>query len=183
MRISVGRTVLSALLIALSLPLMLESSGAAEFKMGVVDSQAVLEKSKGGKKVIETLNEYAMSRQKLLAKDEEDFRSNQKQLQDQAAKMSEAEKKEKTTQLQTKYQGIQKRAQEFQQEIQGKQRELFTDYMKKISAATQTLAEKGGVSLVVEKGNEQAMMKIVVYHKDTIDLTEQVIKELDRLNK
>lgn len=183
MRTSVGCTTLSALLLVLSFSFMLESSDAAEFKMGVVDSQTVLEKSKGGRKVIDTLNEYAMSRQKLLAKDEEDFRSNQKQIQDQATKMSEAEKKEKTALLQTKYQGIQKRAQEFQLEIQGKQRELFTEYMKKISAATQVLAEKGGVSLVVEKGNEQAMMKIVVYHKDTIDLTEQVIKELDRVNK
>ena len=54
--------------------------------------------------------------------------------------------------------------------------------MKKISAATQTVAEKGGVSIVVDKGSEQTV-KIVIYNKDTIDLTEQVIKEFDRTNK
>ncbi len=182
MRTSVGRTVLSALLLTFLLPLMLVSANAAEFKMGVIDSQAVLEKSKGGKKVIDTLNEYAMARQKLLAKDEEELRTNQKQLQDQALKMSEAEKKEKDAQLQTKFQNYQKHRQEFSMEIQKKNKELLDEYAKKISATTQTLAEKGGISLVVEKGSEQ-VMKIVIYHKDTIDLTEQVIKELDRVNK
>ncbi len=182
MRTSVGRTGLSALLITLLLPLMLVSANAAEFKMGVIDSQAVLEKSKGGKKVIDALNEYAMARQKLLAKDEDDLRGSQKQFQDQASKMSEAEKKEKDIQLQTKFQSYQKRRQEFSVEIQKKNKELLDDYAKKIAATTQTLAEKGGVSLVVEKGSEQ-IMKIVIYHKDTIDLTEQVVKELDRVNK
>lgn len=182
MRTSVGPTALSALLITLSLPLMLASASGAEFKMGVVDSQAVLEKSKGGKKVIDTLNEYITSRQKLLSKDEEDLRNSQKQFQDQAQKMSEAEKKEKDVQFQTKLQAYQKRRQEFSMEIQKKQKELLDEYNKKISATTQSLAEKGGVSLVVERGTEQ-LMKIVIYHKDTIDLTEQVIKELDRVNK
>lgn len=182
MRTSVGRAALRVLLITLSLPLMLNSASGAEFKMGVVDSTAVLEKSKGGKKVIDTLNEYATSRQKLLTKDEEDLRSSQKQFQEQATKMSEAEKREKDVQFQTKLQSYQKRRQEFSMEVQKKQKELLDEYTKKISAATQTLAEKGGVSLVVEKGSEQAM-KIVIYHKDTIDLTEQVIKELDRANK
>ena len=67
-------------------------------------------------------------------------------------------------------------------EIQKKQKELVDEYMKKISAATQTVAEKGGVALVVDKGSEQTV-KIVIYHKNTIDLTEQVIKEFDRVNK
>jgi outer membrane protein len=54
--------------------------------------------------------------------------------------------------------------------------------MKKISLATKTTAEKGGFSLVVDKGSEQTV-KIVIYNKDAIDLTEQVIKEFDLVNK
>ena len=66
--------------------------------------------------------------------------------------------------------------------MQGKQKGMVDDFMKRISAATQTVAEKGGFSLVVDKGSEQTM-KIVIYSKDTIDLTEQVVKEFDRVNK
>jgi outer membrane protein len=54
--------------------------------------------------------------------------------------------------------------------------------MKRIASATQTVADKGGYQLVLDKGSEQTV-KIVIYNKDAIDLTEQVIKEFDRVNK
>ena len=157
-------------------------SPAADFKMGVVDPQSVLEKSKSGKRALDGLKEYVSIRQKLLAKDEEDLRNQEKQFKEQASKWSDAEKKEKETQFRTKVQDFQKRAQDFNQELQKKQKELVDEYMKKISVATQTVAEKGGVSLVVDKGSEQTV-KIVIYSKDTIDLTDQVVKEFDRTNK
>lgn len=183
MRMSVLRTVSSAALLTMALTSLSTSIQAAEaFKMGVVDPQSVLEKSKAGKKALDGLKEYVSTRQKLLARDEEDLRNYEKQLKEQAAKLSETEKKDKETQFRAKIQDFQKRAQEFNQELQGKQKELVEDYMKKISAATQTVAEKGGFALVVDKGSEQTV-KIVIYSKDTIDLTEQVIKEFDRTNK
>ncbi|HEY6083820.1 MAG TPA: OmpH family outer membrane protein [Nitrospira sp.] len=157
------------------------AQAAEAFKMGVIDPQSVLEKSKAGKKALDGLKEYVSTRQKLLSRDEEELRNTEKTLKDAAPKMSEAEKKEKETQFRSKIQDYQKRAQEFNQELQGKQKELVDEYMKKIAAATQTVAEKGGFSLVVDKGSEQTV-KIVIYSKDTIDLTEQVIKEFDRVN-
>jgi len=177
------RTLTVAAFAVLSLMVSAANGMAAEaFKMGVVDPQSVLEKSKAGKKALDGLKEYVSTRQKLLARDEEELRNYEKQLKEQASKLNEAEKKDKETQFRAKIQDFQKRAQEFNQELQGKQKELVDDYMKKISVATQTVAEKGGFSLVVDKGSEQTV-KIVIYHKDTIDLTEQVIKEFDRTNK
>lgn len=176
------RTLFLSALLAPLLPLITPAVQAAEFKMGVLDPQSVLEKSKAGKRALEGLKEYVSTRQKLLAKDEEDLRNYEKQLKEQAPKWTDAEKKEKEGQFRTKVQDFQKRAQEFNMELQKKQKELVDEYMKKISAATQTVAEKGGVALVVDKGSEQTV-KIVIYNKDTIDLTEQVIKEFDRVNK
>lgn len=183
MRLPVVRTFLAALLCSLALlPVATPLQAADAFKMGVVDPQGVLEKSKAGKRALEGLKEYVSTRQKLLARDEEDLRNYEKQVKDQAAKLTDQEKKDKEAQFRTKIQDYQRRAQEFNQELQGKQKELVDEYMKKISAATQTVAEKGGFALVVDKGSEQTM-KIVIYSKDTIDLTEQVIKEFDRVNK
>lgn len=165
--------------------LLLASLPAAEaaeaFKMGVVDPQTVLEKSKAGKKALDGLKEYVTTRQKLLSRDEEELRTTEKTLKDQLAKLSETEKKEKETQFRAKIQDYQKRAQEFNQELQGKQKELVDDYMKRIATATQAVAEKSGFSLVLDKGSEQTV-KIVIYNKETIDLTDQVIKEFDRAN-
>jgi outer membrane protein len=160
----------------------LHAAQAAEaFKMGVVDPQAVLEKSKAGKKALDGLKEYVSTRQKLLSGDEEELRNTEKTLKEQMPKLSDTEKKEKEAQFRTKVQEFQKRAQEFNQELQGKQKELVDEYMKKISMATKTVAEKSGFALVVDKGSEQTV-KIVIYNKDTIDITEQVIKEFDRVN-
>ena len=164
--------------------LIVSASGAFAadaFKMGVIDPQAVLERSKAGKKALDGLKDYVSTRQKLLSRDEEELRNTEKTLKESAAKLSEGEKKEKEAQFRTKIQEYQKRAQEFNQELQGKQKELVDDYMKRIASATQTVAEKGGFSIVVDKGSEQTI-KIVIYSKDTIDLTDQVIKEFDRVN-
>jgi outer membrane protein len=178
----VGRMTLSLVAMGILLLASLSNAQAAEaFKMGVVDPQSVLEKSKAGKKALDGLKEYVSTRRKLLSRDEEELRNTEKTLKEQLAKLSDTEKKEKETQFRTKIQDYQKRAQEFNQELQGKQKELVDDYMKKIAAATQTVAEKGGFAIVVDKGSEQTV-KIVIYHKDTIDLTDQVIKEFDRAN-
>ena len=181
-RTLVGRATLSLVAAGILLLAFLPAAQATDaFKMGVVDPQAVLEKSKAGKKALDGLKEYVSTRQKLLSGDEEDLRNTEKTLKEQAAKLSDTEKKEKETQFRTKVQEFQKRAQEFNQELQGKQKELVDEYMKKISLATKAVAEKGGFALVVDKGSEQTV-KIVIYSKDTIDLTEQVIKEFDRAN-
>jgi outer membrane protein len=180
--IFLGRMTLPLVAAGIMLLASLSAAEAAEaFKMGVVDPQAVLEKSKAGKKALDGLKEYVSTRQKLLSGDEEELRSTEKTLKEQIVKLSDTEKKEKETQFRAKVQDYQKRAQEFNQELQGKQKELVDDYMKKIASATKTVAEKGGFSLVVDKGSEQTV-KIVIYNKDTIDLTDQVIKEFDRAN-
>jgi len=181
MRISALRMLAAASITSLLL-FSTSAQAADSFKMGVVDPQTVLEKSKAGKRALEGLKEYVSIRQKLLAKDEEELRNSQKQLQEQMAKMSDTEKKEKGEKFQSKLQDYQKRAQEFNQELQRKQKELVDEYMKKIMESTKKVAEKGGFSIVVDKGSEQTV-KIVIYNKDTIDLTDQVIKEFDQANK
>jgi len=181
---SYARLILSAVLAAGGLTLGAVSAGHAAdaFKMGVVDPQAVLEKSKAGRRALDGLKDHATSRQKLLAKDEDELKTLEKQVKEQESGLSEAKKRDLQGQFRTKIQDYQKRVQDFNQELAGKQKELVDDYMKKIQVATKTVAEKGGVALVVDKGSD-ATIKIVIYNKDTIDLTEQVIKEFDKLNK
>ena len=183
-RMGAGRkTRIVVALVILTAGLVFVSSGvAADFKMGVIDPQVVLEKAKAGKRALDGLREYVSTRQKLLSRDEEELRNTERQLKEQSSKLSDTEKKDKETAFRTKIQDYQKRAQEFNQEVQSKQKELVDDYMKRLAAATQTVADKGGFQLILDKGSEQTV-KIVIYNKEAIDLTEQVIKEFDRVNK
>ena len=154
----------------------------APFKMGIIDPQAILEKSAAGKRALAGLKEYAQARQKLIGGDEEELKNLEKQLKEQESTLSEVAKREKQNQFRAKLAEYQKKGSEFQQELAAKQKELVDEYMKKIQAATKAVAEKGGYSLVVDRGSETTL-KIVIYNKDSVDMTDQVLKEFEKQNK
>jgi outer membrane protein len=59
---------------------------------------------------------------------------------------------------------------------------MVVEYSKKVQAAAQAVGEKNGYIAIIDKGNE-AMIKIVLFYQPALDLTEQVVKEFDRVNK
>ena len=158
-----------------------QGSAADALKVGVVDPQRVLEQSKAGRRALDELKDYRDRREKLLLSDEEELRNLEKSLKDDSG-LGDAQKRDKQGQFRTKMQDYQRRVQEFNRELTGKQKEMVDEYMKKIAASTKTVAEKNGVTLVVDKGSESTI-KIILYHKDGLDITDQVIKEFDRQNK
>lgn len=167
----------------LALTGVLGSATAADsFKMAVIDPIEVMEKSKAGRRALDGLREYVTTRQKVLASDEEEFKNLEKQFRDQAPSLNDSQKRDREEQLRVKAQSLQRRFQDFNQELSAKQKEVMDEYMKKIQTATKVVAERGGFSLVVDKGSESTG-KIVIFNKDALDITDQVIKEFDRQNK
>lgn len=152
---------------------------AGSFKMGVVDPQSVLEKSVAGKRSLASLKEYTTARQKIIAGDEKELKRLEEDLKSTTAGMTDKEKQGKQGQFRVKLQAYQKRVQEFNQELAGKQKELVDEYMKKISVATKAIAERNGLSLVVDKGSESTM-QIVIFNRKSLDITDQVVKEFNR---
>ncbi len=150
-------------------------------KIAIVDPQAVLENSNAGQKALATLKEHVMVRQKLLETDEEEIQKLERQFQSNTGQ-SETETQVLQEQLQGKIQDYQRRRQTFQQEVQEKQKNLMTDYMKKIEIATKTVAERRGFSLVLDKGNE-AIIQIVIYASKGLDITNEVVKEFNKTYK
>lgn len=173
---------MTAVVLAGSVALTGLAHAADAFKMGVVDPIEVMEKTKAGRKALDGLRDYVASRQKVLASDEEEFKNMEKQFRDQASTMSESQRKDKEEQLRARAQTLQRRFQDFNQELAGKQKEIMDEYMKKIQVATKAVAERGGFSLVVDKGSESTG-KIVIFNKEALDLTDQVIKEFDKQNR
>ncbi len=154
----------------------------AEFKIGVIDQQVIMEKTKAGKRALEGMKEFTVARQKIIASDDEDLKQLEKTLKAQESGISEADKREKQELFRTKLEAYQRLLQDFRTEIQVKQKELFEEYSKKIDQATKVVAEKEGYAVVLDKGNENTI-KVVLYHRSAIDLTDQVVKEFDRQNK
>ena len=178
-------TVIISLLGWFMIPILfcgLPSAFAQEsIQIGVIDPQAVLENSNAGQKALATLKEHVMVRQKLLETDEAEIQKLEQQLQTGTGR-SETETQVLQQTLQGKIQEYQRRRQTFQQEVQEKQKNLMVDYMKKIQGATKTVAERRGLTLVIDKGNE-AIMQIVIYSAKGMDITGEVVEEFNKTYK
>ena len=153
---------------------------AEPFRVAVMDQQAVIEKSKAGKRALEELKAYSATRQKIINSDDQELKELEQSLQDQ--KLSEQAKQDKQTQFQAKLEAYQRRLQDFNREIQQKQRDMVAEYGKKVQEAAQIVAQKEGYIAIMDKGNE-SVIRIVIYYQPALDVTEQVVKEFDKQNK
>ena len=149
-------------------------------KVAVMNQQAVVEQSKAGKRALEELKAYSMTRQKIINADDQELKDLQLAIQD--VKLTDSAKQEKQGQFQAKLEAYQRRLADFNREIQQKQRELVAEYMKKVQAAAQVVGEKNGYVAIIDRGND-VTMKIVLYYQPALDVTDQVVKEFDRQNK
>jgi outer membrane protein len=154
--------------------------GAEPVKVAVMDQQLVIERSKAGKRALEDLKAYQATRQKIINSDDQELKELEQTIQD--AKLSEAAKQEKQNQFQGKLEAYQRRLADFNREIQQKQREMVGEYTKKVQEAAQVVAQREGYIAVIDRGNE-ALIRIVIYYQRGLDVTDQVVKEFDKLNK
>jgi outer membrane protein len=143
----------------------------------VVNQQTVMDKSKTGQRAIDELKTFSSTRQKIVSSDEEELKDLEKTLQDGGLK--DEQKQEKQNLFRAKLDAYQRRVQDFNREIQAKQKELFEQYSKKISEAALTVAQRRGFAAVLDTGTE-ASVKIVIYASRSVDITDEVIKEFDR---
>src|SRR5215212_9472452 len=151
-------------------------------KVGVMDQQAVIERSKIGKRALEDMKSYSLTRQKIINADDQELKDLEQSIQDPNSKLSDSAKQEKQEQFRTKLETYQRRLADFNREIQQKQRELVAEYSKKVSDVAQTVAQKEGYLAILDKGND-GVIRVVIYHQPALDVTESVLKEFDRLNK
>ena len=168
--------VLQLLLVWLAQP----AQAADRVKVAMMDQQQVIERSVAGKRALEDLKTYSTTRQKIIDSDDQELKELEKGIQD--ATLSEEVRKEKQEHFRTKLDAYQRRIQDFNREVQEKQRAMVAEYAQKIQAAAAAVAQKEGYIAVIDKGSE-ATVKIVLYSHPSIDLTDQIVKEFDRQNK
>jgi outer membrane protein len=176
------RTSVTSLISAVALWLAMVSPVLSDetFKVAVMNQQVVIELSKAGKRALEELKAYSMTRQKIINADDQELKELQQAIQD--GKLTDSAKQEKQGQFQAKLEAYQRRLADFNREIQQKQRELVAEYMKKVQAAAEVVGEKNGYVAIIDKGNDTTM-KIVLYYQPALDVTDQMVKEFDRQNK
>ena len=158
------------------------ASAKESFRIAVIDPQAVIEKSKAGKRALNMLKEHAKARENIMKSDKKELEDLQNELKSSEKTLSQEEFKKKQEVFSRKVQDWQKRGQEYQAELSKKQQEMVNEYMKKIEKATGVVAKRHGFSLVVDKGSETTF-RIVLYNRKGLDITNEVVKEFNHLYK
>lgn len=170
-------------LLYLIVVLFLVQSGmvfADSAKIGFVNAQKVLESSKEGKRVQEKMEEYVLTRQKVIELEEKELRQLEEDLTRQGSLLSPEAKRMKQTEFQGKLVEYQKKARELNKEVQDKKIESLRKFNKKLELAVKTIAEKNGYLMVLDKNNEGGS---VLFSKESHDITAQVMEQLDSNTK
>ena len=170
---SVVLGVMLALAMAVGVP-----AWGTELKIGVVETQKILDGTKSGKKIKDSLAEYVKVRQKLLEQEEEDLKKMQDDLVKQGAVLSPEAKKEKEESLRRRMLEFQRKYDQLNQEVQAKKKEVLEEFNKTIEQIVGSIADKEKITLVMEKSGNGSGSGIIYSHP-SLDLTERVIKELD----
>jgi outer membrane protein len=157
-------------------------AGATELKIGVVEPQKVLDGTKAGKKVKGKLEDYQKSAQKMLDLEAEELKKMQEELVKQGSVLSADAKKDKEESLRRKEIEYQRKFAQLNQEFQVKKREVLEEFSKNLEQVVREIADREKLTLVVEKG-ENGAGALVIYSHPSLDLTDRVIKELDKVDK
>ena len=110
------------------------------FKVAVMNQQVVVEQSKAGKRALEELKAYSMTRQKIINADDQELKELQQAMED--AKLTDSAKQEKQGQFQAKLEAYQRRLADFNREIQQKQREMVAEYIEKSASGRASCGRK-----------------------------------------
>jgi outer membrane protein len=173
-------TVLCAILLLIATTAM-----AAGGKVAYVDTQAVFDKAKLGKKYQGVVREYYESRKKILDLDSDEIQKLQDDYtkQKQAKLLNEKAQKEKEETLSRKISEFQKKRDDFSGEIGKKNEELSNEFNQQLIVVLKDLAKREKCSLVLNKTINilsKAEVPSVLYADDDLDLTEKVVAELDK---
>jgi len=173
-----------ALMVA-AMCLIAVSAMAAGEKIAYVDSQAVFDKTKMGKKYQGIVREYYDSRKKILDMDADEIKNLQEEYgkQKQAKMLNDKAQKEKEETINRKINEFDKKRNEFSGEISKKNEELSQEFNQQMVAVLKEIVKKEKISLVLNKTINilsKAEVPAVLYADEDLDLTNKVIIEMDK---
>lgn len=143
-------------------------------KIGVINSQEVLERSSEGKKVIARLTEKDKQNQATLTKLDDEIRQLETKLNTQRLTLSEEALYNMNADLQKKQTDRKRVAEDAVRDFQDLQVKLFNKIQSELIPIIEALGKEKGIDLIFDLAKSGA-----VYVNPAIDLTEEVIKRYD----
>ena len=151
---------------------------AADDKIGVVDLQKIQQNSASYKKLSESyIKKLEPQKQELEKKKSEliDFEEGIKKQSMMLSLDAKEDKRKEYEKLGRRYKYLEN---EYYQAIKEAELEVRRSVLKDVAKVMESIGKKDKYLLILERGSSG-----ILYNSDTIDITDQVIKEYDRLKK
>jgi outer membrane protein len=152
----------------------LASMSYGQVKIGVINSQDVLEKSSEGKKVLARLSETDKQNQAAIAKLDDEIRQLQTKLNTTAITLTEEAVAQMRADLDRKNTDRKRKAEDAYSSMQDMTNRLFGQVQKELMPIVEQLGKERGLDIILDLKNSGA-----VYWSPAIDLTADVIKRYD----
>lgn len=166
------KLMLVALSAAASL-LIATSAMADNTKIGVLDFQQVMQKSKQVQAINTQLRSQFQPRWDKITAAEKSLQSESDQLTKNSATMSDADRSKLQDQVTTDKSNVQVQIQNFQRDLTAAQNQAMQKFMAQVSTIVANVAKQGNYDVILLKNN-------VPYANTNLDVTSQVLTQLDQ---
>jgi len=167
-----------ALAVALSLVVLGATApavSAADLKVGVIDVEYVIQKSKAGQNAKAKLKKLFDKKQKELDDKQKGLLELKKQLENPSDMTTEKKKKEMLADYQKGLLELQNDFLENQQELAKKEAELMKPILKDLEEVLSGMAKAGSFDIIMNRSQYG-----VLFTTPELDISESVLKELDK---
>ncbi|BFU90030.1 MAG: OmpH family outer membrane protein [Nitrospira sp.] len=151
-------------------------AGKIDAKIGVINSQRLLNETSAGKKAKESLATFSKNRHALMELEEKELRRMEEDFVKQASVLSPAAKRDREEQFRRRMQEYQQKASELNREVQEKQKDVLEGFRDKIEMIAAKVAKRLGLQVVVDKSKGGP----TIYHEEGLDISGPVIEEFNR---
>lgn len=150
---------------------------SAEIKFGVVDLQLALESVNDGKKAKEKIEKEFKEKEKIFKKKEDEVKKMYDDFQKKMLVMAEKAKMEKQAEIQKKYMEVTQLRGQFQQDYEKRIAEFRDPIIKSLNSIVTDVSKTKKLDLVY------ANQSGILYAKDAVDITNEVIKSYNEIHK
>jgi outer membrane protein len=116
-------------------------------------------------------------REQQLQKLNDDIEASKKSLNDNAAKLTDADKSRLSRELDTKEKQLQRETEDLRSDSEAESQQVFQQVAQKVFSFLQEFSKQHGYSAVLERGSDAA--PVVWYAASNIDITDQIVKGYD----
>jgi outer membrane protein len=162
--------------LALSAAAMMPLSAHAEMKVGVVNFAKLADESPQAKALQATLEREFGQRQRELVNQQKDLKAKEEKLQRDGAVMSESERNKAQKELVDGQREAVRRQNEFKEDVELRRNEELGKLQRALLQEVQSYAKSQSFDLVMSS-------EMVMYRKDSLDITAQVVAAMQEKNK